>query len=89
MKTESNCRNCGASFYERRPQRKCEDCKGVRMFDLIPKEKKGEVCELYVMGLSMKQIGRELGLSYALVSKIINSYLGIGEQPILLTLTTE
>jgi DNA-binding CsgD family transcriptional regulator len=59
------------------------------MFDLIPKEKKGEVCELYVMGLSMKQIGRELGLSYALVSKIINSYLGIGEQPILLTFTAE
>ena len=84
METNKRCRNCGLQFHDRRSQMKCEDCKGIRMFDLVPFKVKGEVCELYVMGLTMKQIQKQMNLSYAIVSKIIEKYLGIGEQPILI-----
>jgi hypothetical protein len=85
----NNCRNCGVAFHNQRSRSKYEDCKGITMFDLVPKKVKGEVCELYVMGLKMVQIQKQMNLPYAIVSKIIEKYLGIGEQPILLTFTTE
>lgn len=82
------CRNCGSHFNDRKTKRKCDDCKGVRLIDLIPKQKKGLVCEMYAMGKPMVEIQSKLGLSYGCVSKIIDAYLGIGEQPILVTIDT-
>jgi DNA-binding MarR family transcriptional regulator len=79
------CRNCGSYFQDRKSKRKCNECQGVRMIDLIPKETKGLVCELYANGATMLDIQEKLSLSYGIVSKIIDSYLGIGEQPILVT----
>ena len=79
------CRNCGSHFQDRKSQRKCENCKGIKLIDLVPKATKGMVCEMYAMGQPMVEIQSMLGLSYGLVSKIIDAYLGIGEQPILVT----
>ena len=80
------CRNCGSHFNDRRSQRKCENCKGIKLIDLVPKETKGDVCEMWANGSTMKKIGLKHSLSYSLVQQIINAYLGIGEQSVLVTI---
>lgn len=83
------CRNCGSHFQDRRSQKKCEKCKGVKLFDLIPLQTKGLICELYANGYTMKAISEEFKLSYDLVQKVVSAYLGVNEQPILMIIKND
>lgn len=87
------CKFCGrtkfGSWQEWISTERCYGCKRIKTCTLLPKSTWGKVCEMYYgENVSQANIAKYLRITKLQVKQILETYNGIGEQPILLTIDT-
>ena len=88
---EYKCKICGrtefVNHYEWVSHNRCYDCKRINSAEVLPREIWGQICELYANGKSPHQIMQITKVHTIQVNYIIRKYEGVGEQPVLMTIS--